>query len=183
MMKRGAGAYPEDMGRLSNNRPRIQQFEYIPDRSSREKKERWKEERRRCVPQVLRGKRRRAKIRPKKGSRVIRTLFFPLRRFRATSIAVFSRSALAYNRAPRSSSYCAWSIGCHPPYIQPTRGYPSSASLVIIHHRSYPNKGEEEGEGELRAQTVGHWWAIFCNGSFQGFFSLLLFFSFFFSIL
>jgi hypothetical protein len=60
-MKRGTGAYPVDVGRLSNNRSRIQQFEYLPDRSSREKKERREEEGRRCVPQVLRGKRRRAK--------------------------------------------------------------------------------------------------------------------------
>jgi hypothetical protein len=77
-MKRGAGAYPEDMGRLSNNRPRIQQFEYIPDRSSREKKERWKEERRRCVPQVLRGKRRRAKKKAKERQPRNPDDFFPL---------------------------------------------------------------------------------------------------------
>ncbi|CAM6056224.1 unnamed protein product [Sphagnum tenellum] len=64
-MKRGAGAYPVDVGRLSNNRPRIQQFEYLPDRSSREKKERLEEEGWRCVPQVLRGKRRRAKKKAK----------------------------------------------------------------------------------------------------------------------
>jgi hypothetical protein len=113
------------------------------------------------------------KAREKEGQRkaawAMATLFFPLRRFRATSIAVFSRSVLAYNKAPRSSNYCAWSIRFHPPSIQPTRGYPSSASLVIIHHRSYPKEEEEE---ELRAQTVGslQWF-------FPGVFSL--FFPFF----
>ncbi|CAM6027990.1 unnamed protein product [Sphagnum balticum] len=64
-MKRGTGAYPVDVGRLSNNRSRIQQFEYLPERSSKEKKERCEEEGRRCVSQVLRGKRRRAKKKAK----------------------------------------------------------------------------------------------------------------------
>jgi hypothetical protein len=79
-MKRGTGAYPVDVGRLSNNRPRIQQFEYLPDRSSREK-ERRKDGRKRggdvcrscCAAREGARKRR-----PKNGSQRNDDAIFPL---------------------------------------------------------------------------------------------------------
>jgi hypothetical protein len=122
-----------------------------------------------CAAGAARQEKAREKEGLRKAASAMATLVFPLRRFRVTSIAAFSRSVLAYNKAPRSSSYSAWSIGFHPPSIQPTRGYPSPARLVIIHHRSYPNKEEEEEE--LKAQTVGSLVGHILQWFFPGVFS------------
>jgi hypothetical protein len=169
-MKRGTGAYPVDVGRLSNNSLNTYQTEAAERRREGKTGGRGAAM---CAAVAARQEKAREKEGQRMSASAMTTLFFPLRRFRATSIAVFSRSVIAYNKAPRSSSYSAWSIGFHPPSIQPTRGCPSSASLVIIHHRSYPNKEEEEEE--LRAQTIGSLMAHILQWFFPGVFFFLNF--------
>ncbi len=128
-----------------------------------------------CATGAARQEKAREKEGLRKAARAMATLVFPLRRFRVTSIAAFSRSVLAYNKAPRSSSYSAWSIGFHPPSIQPTRGYPSPARLVIIRHRSYPNKRRRRRriEGSNSRVTGGPYSAMVLSRGFFLFSSIL----------
>lgn len=168
-MKRGTGAYPVDVGRLSNNRPRIQQFEYLPDRSSREKKQRWEEEGRRCVPQVLRGKRRRAKKKAKEWQPAQwRRYFSP---WDASGLHRLPCSLARWSRTIKLLVHRAIVLGALD-FIRP----PSSLQGGVRHQPAWlsstivPTPIKKKKKKNWGLKQSGHWWPIFCNGSFQGFF-------------